>query len=78
MLEPVGPCGVKITMPYVTIRATLEGREETLSDYICDWPDCPNSAAEVVGVIRELRIRAAVCAEHAAILAKRKSKGPCR
>jgi hypothetical protein len=56
-------------MPQVTIRAIVDGREETLSEYVCDWPDCPNVAVEVVGVVRELRMRAAMCAEHAARLA---------
>jgi hypothetical protein len=33
-----------------------------------DWPDCPNVATEVVGIIRELRLRCALCAEHKAQL----------
>jgi hypothetical protein len=53
-------------MPQVTIRTTLNGREETVSEYICDWPECPNVATEVIGVVRELRLRSAMCAEHAA------------
>ena len=52
-------------MPQVTIRTVINDREETLSEYICDWPDCPNVAVQVVGVVRELRIRTAMCAEHA-------------
>ena len=58
-------------MPQVTIRTTFDGREETLSEYLCDWQDCPNVAVQVVGVVRELRIHTAVCAEHAALLANR-------
>jgi len=58
-------------MPHVTLRTIVDGREETLSEYICDWPDCPNVAVEVLGVVRELRMRAAVCAEHAAHIANR-------
>lgn len=54
-------------MPQVTIRTTVDGREETLSEYLCDWPDCPNVAVELLGVVRELRLRAVVCAEHAAV-----------
>ncbi len=61
-------------MPQVTIRTIIDGREETLSEYLCDWPECPNVATEVVGVVRELRIRAAMCAEHAAIFASRANK----
>lgn len=54
------------TVPQVTIRTLVDGREETLSEYLCDWPDCPNVAVHVWGVVRELRLRMAVCAEHAA------------
>jgi hypothetical protein len=59
------------TMPQVTIRTTVNGREETISEHVCDWPDCPNVAVEVVGVVRELRIRAVMCAEHAVRFARR-------
>jgi hypothetical protein len=55
-----------LRVPQVTLRITVDGREETISEYLCDWPDCPKAAVHVVGVIRELRIRAAMCAEHAA------------
>jgi len=58
-------------VPQVTIKTTVNGREESLSEYLCDWPDCPNVAVEVVGVVRELRIRAVMCAEHAARLARK-------
>ena len=58
-------------MPQATIRTTINGREETLSEYLCDWPDCPNTAAELLGVVRASRMRAIVCAEHAELLAKR-------
>jgi len=52
-------------VPQVAIRLTVDNREETLSEYICDWPDCPNLAKEVVGVVCELRLVAVVCTEHA-------------
>jgi len=61
-------------MPQVTIRTTIDGREETLTEYLCDWPDCPNVAVELLGVVRDLRLRAVVCAEHAAFAAKRDNK----
>ena len=62
-------------MPSVTIRTTdsTTNKEETLTEYLCDWPNCPNVAVQVVGVVRELRLRAAMCAEHAAGLTKRNS-----
>jgi len=53
-------------MPQVTIRTTVNGREEAVSKYLCDWPDCPNVATELIGVVRDLRLRSAMCAEHAA------------
>ena len=53
-------------MPQVTIRTLVDGREETLSEYLCDWPDCPNVAVHELGMVRELRFRSAMCSEHAA------------
>jgi hypothetical protein len=52
-------------MPVVTIRTAVDGREETMTEHLCDWPDCPNVAVEVV------RLATAYCAEHAARLNKR-------
>ena len=51
--------------------ASINGVEETLSEYLCDWTDCPNVAVELLGVVRDLRLTAVVCAEHAALLASR-------
>ena len=50
-------------MPRVTLRATdsADGKEDTVSEYICDWPDCPDVAVHVVGVVRELRTFVAMC-----------------
>ena len=58
-------------MPQVTIRTIVNGREEILTEFLCDWPDCPNVAVHVIGVVRELRIGSAMCAEHAARIANR-------
>jgi len=58
-------------MPIVTIRAVVDGREETLTEHLCDWPDCPRVAVEVVGFARELRLATAYCAEHAAHVSRR-------
>ena len=44
-----------------------DGREEVLCEYLCDVPDCPNPAAQVMGFARELGGGFAVCAEHAAV-----------
>jgi hypothetical protein len=60
-----------VEMPHITIRTTYDGSEDVLSEYLCDWPDCPNVAVQFLGVIRELRLRAAVCAEHAELLESR-------
>lgn len=59
-------------MPLATIRTTIDGREDVMSEYLCDWPGCPNVAVEVIGIVRELRLRSAVCAEHAAQIANRR------
>ncbi len=62
-------------MPSVTLRTTgSSGKEETLTEYICDWPDCPNVAEHVVGVLRELRAFSAVCKTHAKELAARQRR----
>lgn len=59
-------------MPQVTLSLeTDDGNEETLTEYICDWPDCPNTAEHVVGVVRELRVVSVVCKTHATMLASR-------
>jgi len=60
-------------MPRVTLRAaeSADGKEDAVSEHICDMPDCPNVAVHVVGVVRELRAFVAVCADHARMLAER-------
>jgi hypothetical protein len=63
-------------MPRVTLRApeSADSKEDTVSEYICDMPDCPNVAVHVVGVVRELRTVVAVCAYHARTLAERSKR----
>jgi hypothetical protein len=51
------------------------GPEETLTEYICDWPDCPNIAEHVIGVVREIRAMAVLCTEHARGLSSKRSQG---
>jgi hypothetical protein len=61
-------------MPVVNIRTGVigsNGREEVLSEYLCDCADCPNTAEHVIGVVREIGGSFAVCTEHAAVLARR-------
>jgi hypothetical protein len=58
-------------VPVVTIRTVVDGREETLTEHLCDWPDCPNAAVEVIGFVRELRLATAYCAEHASHVNKK-------
>jgi hypothetical protein len=58
-------------MPVVTIRTVINGREETVTEHLCDWPDCPNVAVEVIGLARELRLATAYCAQHAAPISNR-------
>jgi hypothetical protein len=54
-------------MPLVTIKTgflTPEGKEEVLTEYLCDWPGCPNLAVHSLGCITEIRVMAIVCEEH--------------
>jgi hypothetical protein len=56
------------SIPQVTIKTGLttpDGREEQLTEYLCDHPGCPNIATHVLGWVVELRMMAAVCDEHA-------------
>ena len=55
-------------MPRVTIRTGFvgpDGREEELSEFLCDAPDCGNIATEVVSGLTELGAAAVMCAQHA-------------
>ena len=64
-------------MPQVTIRTGMiasNGQEEVLSEFLCDWPGCPNVAEHVAGVVRELRRALVLCPEHVA--KSRQRSGP--
>ena len=62
-------------MPRITLRSDrADGKEETVSEYIYDWPDCANVAVHVLGVSRVLRTFAIVCASHAEMLADRSQR----
>jgi hypothetical protein len=66
-------------VPQVTIKTGFispDGTEETLTTYLCDAPDCPHPAVEVLGAIRELGTSYAVCKSHAAALQKRRDLPP--
>jgi hypothetical protein len=55
-------------MPVVTIRTGVmaaDGAEEIITEYLCDVPDCPNTAEHVMGWAREMGRGYALCAEHA-------------
>jgi hypothetical protein len=54
-------------MPSVTVKTGItgaDGREEELTEYICNWPGCPNFAQHVLGYVRETGLRLALCKEH--------------
>jgi hypothetical protein len=56
-------------MPRVTIKTGIlgpDGKEEALSEFLCDVPGCPNIATEVVGCAKEIGVVVAWCEEHAA------------
>ena len=44
-------------MPRITLCTEVDGHEECLSEYICDWPDCPEVAVEIVGRARAGSVR---------------------
>jgi hypothetical protein len=63
-----------VAMPLVILRTGVtgaDGGEETLSEYLCDSPGCPNYAEQVIGFAREFGQPLALCAEHATILLRR-------
>jgi len=54
-------------MPWITIKTDLttrDGEEEELTEYLCDYPGCPNVATNMLGSIPALRVMASVCNEH--------------
>lgn len=54
-------------MPVVTIKSGMprrDGKEDQLTEYLCDSPDCPNIATHAIGCIKELGLTVAVCDEH--------------
>ena len=42
-----------------------DGREERITEYLCDSPGCPNVATQMVGCVMEIRFCIALCDEHA-------------
>ena len=57
-------------MPRVTIRTGFlapDGREEELSEYLCDAPGCLNIATHVVACIKEIALSVVTCEEHAPV-----------
>ena len=61
-------------MPNVTVgtgRIGPDGQEEKLTEYLCDSPNCPNIATQMVGCLTEIGLCFALCDEHAAQLGRR-------
>jgi hypothetical protein len=55
-------------MPWVIVEPGLGGPRsyrEQRTTYLCDWPDCANAAAQVLGCVKELAACVAFCKEHA-------------
>ena len=68
-------------MSLVTIKTGItgtDGREEVLTEYLCDWPDCPNVAVHVIGVVKDIRAAVVFCGHHysAIIVARGKNRPP--
>jgi hypothetical protein len=58
-------------MPSMTVKTGIagpDGREEQITEYLCDSPDCPNVATHGFGCVREIGLSIALCDEHAAKL----------
>ena len=58
---------VVLTVPRIAIKTGLvgsDGREEVLTEYMCDFPGCPNIASEVLGCVPQLGLVSVVCHEH--------------
>jgi len=53
------------TLNIKTGLTTADGREEFLTEYFCDQPDCPNIATQTLGCIKDVGVVAALCDEHA-------------
>jgi hypothetical protein len=72
------PIGVLLAnldcVPRVTLRTGIasNGQEEVLHEYLCDWPDCPNVAVNVLGFVREIGLVSVVCDEHASTVERPK------
>jgi len=52
----------------VTVKTGLigpDGQEEKLTEYLCDSPNCPNIATQMMGCVKEIRLCIALCDEHA-------------
>jgi hypothetical protein len=61
-------------MSQITLKTGIvgdDGQEEILTEYLCDWPDCPNPAEHALGFARELGTCSAVCTDHFAMLEAR-------
>jgi hypothetical protein len=54
-------------MPLVRIKTGFlkeDGREEILTEYLCDWPECGNVAEHVLGVAPDVGSMSVACNEH--------------
>jgi len=61
-------------MPWVAIKTGIlaaDGQETVLREYLCDWPGCVHVAEHLVGVVRDVSMARAMCAEHAAMMQNR-------
>jgi hypothetical protein len=54
-------------VPQIVIKSgqiLRDGREDVITEYMCDVPGCPNIATQVVGRVRDLALARVVCREH--------------
>jgi len=60
-------------MRSVTIRTGQvgsDGQEESITEYLCDSPDCPNIATHIVACVKDIGLSIALCEEHASQLGR--------
>jgi hypothetical protein len=61
-------------MPNVSIGSGVvgpDGQEERITEYLCDSPNCPNVATQMVGCVTEIPFCVALCDEHAGQLPRK-------
>jgi hypothetical protein len=65
-------------MPWVIVEPGVGGPRsyrENVTTYLCDWPDCLNTAEQIMGCVKELAACVALCKQHAKEAGSKKVSG---